>query len=365
MIIKDALHQNIYLNEFEKRVVDTPSFQRMRRIKQLGVTYLVYPGATHTRFEHSLGTMHIASEIADHLKLEKEEKEKVRLYGLLHDIGHSAFSHEGEKAVCKFLGDHETLGKKRMHKGKLGDLLREKYSKKEIDSLGDGVEKIVIAGDVGADRMDYLLRDAYHIGVSYGTVDIDRIIHMLSLEKGKLVIEKKGFEAAESLLIGRFMMFSTVYLHKTVRIASAMLNLGILVSLDDGLEPEEIANGTDQIVLEKMLAAKNGRKYATALLERTLYKQAYSIDGALVNPEVVAEELSALSNCEVVVDLPPILTKPLDIRIKSEKRLESMMEKSELVRSLFLAEERRKKTLILCPEKNRKTVMKKAKKYFQ
>ena len=365
MIVKDPVHQNIYLSDFEKRIVDTPEFQRLRRIKQLGVTYLVYPGAMHTRFEHSLGTMHMASRIAEQIGLDDGEREKVRLYGLLHDIGHSAFSHESERAVSRFFGTHEEIGKNKLQNGDLGEILGEKFSKKEINAFGEGIPQIVIAGDVGADRMDYLLRDAYHIGVSYGAVDVDRIMHMLSLEGNELVVTEKGLEATESLLIGRFMMFSTVYLHKTVRIASAMLNRGILSSIEDGMKPEEIAEGTDEVVLEKMLATKNGGKYAKALLNRKLYKQAYSVEGTLVDPNNIAAELSANCGCEVLVDIPPVLTKPLDIKVKSSGKLESIMEISDLVRSLFLAEEKRKKTLILCPEKNRKEVALAVQKHFR
>jgi len=128
MIVKDPLHQNIYIDDFEKKLIDTPEFQRLRRIKQLGVTYLVYPGATHTRFEHSLGTMQVASRMCDQLGLEADEKEKVRIYGLLHDVGHAAFSHESEKAIESFCGNHEKIGKKKMQTGKLGETLKEKFS---------------------------------------------------------------------------------------------------------------------------------------------------------------------------------------------------------------------------------------------
>ncbi|MCP4647702.1 MAG: HD domain-containing protein [bacterium] len=364
MIVKDAIHGNIPVNEFEQKIIDSPDFQRLRRIKQLGVTYLVYPGATHTRFEHSLGTMQVASRICERLGIGGKEREKVRLYALLHDVGHAAFSHESEKALSRFFGDHEEIGKRKIGNGPLADILLERFSKEEIASLGNEVDGVITRGDVGADRMDYLLRDAHHIGVSYGMVDVDRILHTVLLDRDKLVVGRGGLEATESLLVGRFLMFSTVYLHKTVRIGSAMLNRGITSAIEDGMSPDDFL-ATDDIVLEKMLTTENGGKYARALLERNLYKQAYSVEGALVDPEKAEEELSSECGCEVIVDLPPVLTKPLDIKVKNEGKLEGIMEVSDLVRSLFLAEEKRKKSLILCPKENREKVKKVADTYFK
>ena len=363
MIVKDAIHGNILVDEFEKRIMDTADFQRLRRIKQLGVTYLVYPGATHTRFEHSLGTMHMASRICARLGLSGEEEEKVRAYSLLHDIGHTAFSHESEKALSGILGDHEEIGKKRMMRGALKEILLEKFSKKEVLGLGEGIGGIVAGGDVGADRMDYLPRDAHHIGVSYGTVDVDRVVHTLALGKDGLVVGKGGLEAAESLLVGRFMMFSAVYLHKTVRIGSAMLKKAISGALEDGMDSELFLEGTDDCLLEAMLKTKTGGVYARGLLERKLYKLAYSVDG-VVDAERAAGELSSECGCDVIVDVPPTDLKKPDMLVRGEKGVEGIMEASDLVKVLFLAGERRKKTLVLCPEGKRKKVEKAASGYF-
>ncbi len=361
MIIKDAIHGNIRVGDFEKRVMDCPDFQRLRRIKQLGMTYLVYPGATHTRLEHSIGTMQVASRICEQLGIGGEEKEKVRLYGLLHDLGHTAFSHESEKVLRPFFGSHEEIGKRRMEKGEMWDVLSEKYGKAEISGLGKGIERVVVGGDVGADRMDYLLRDAYHIGVAYGMVDVDRIIHTLTLEDEQLVVDRRGLEAAESLLVGRFMMFSTVYLHKTVRSSSAMLNQGLKTAIDEGVEPEKLLDGTDDEILHKMIESGKGGEYARALLERKLYKQAWSVEGTPENPEELCRELSSRCSCEILVDLPPVLSKPLDIKIKTGEGLLEILEISDLVRSLFIAEKNRKETLVFCPKGNREKVASEAK----
>jgi uncharacterized protein len=361
MIIRDAIHGNIELGETEARIIDTAEFQRLRGIKQLGMTHLVYPGAMHTRFEHSLGTMHLASLICGRLGINREEKEKMRMQALLHDIGHNAFSHESEKAIRKFFGGHEEIGKARMARGELGDIIRENFSVREI--AGDAGE--IICSDVGADRMDYLRRDAYYTGVSYGTVDTDRVILTLEMDRRGLLVGKGGLEAAEMLLVGRFMMFSNVYLHKTVRIASAMLNRGISGAISGGMEPEAFLGGTDDSVLEMMRETPSGRKYADALMRRELYKEAHLVEGVIVDPETAAGDLSKKCGCDVIVDLPPILSKKPGIRLMAGKSPVLLADESDLVRSLFMAEGKRKRTLILCPQEMREKVRRAAKAYFK
>lgn len=361
MIIRDAIHGNVEFGELEGRIIDTAEFQRLRGIKQLGMTHLVYPGAVHTRFEHSIGTMHLASLICGRLGVGGEEREKLRLQALLHDIGHNAFSHESEKAIRKFFGSHEEIGKEKIAKGEIGDIVRENFPVPEIAS--DAGE--IICSDVGADRMDYLHRDAYYTGVSYGTVDIDRMIHTLEMDGEVLVVGRGGIEAAEMLLVGRFMMFSNVYLHKTVRIASAMLNKGIAGAISEGMEPEAFLEGTDDSILRMMRETPSGGKYAGALLRRELYKEAHSVEGVIVDPETAAKELSDECGCDVILDLPPVLSKKPRIRARIKGGLGLLVEESDLVRSLFMAEEKRKRTLILCPKGDREKVRKAAEAYFR
>ncbi len=213
--------------------------------------------------------------------------------------------------------------------------------------------------------MDYLQRDAYYTGVSYGMVDVERIIHALEMDKCGLVVGRGGLEAAEMLLVGRFMMFSNVYLHKTVRIASAMLNRGIKGAIEEGMEPEVFLDGTDDSVLREMRNTKSGEKYAGALAGRKLYKEAYHVEGVLVDPESAAKELSGECGCEVLVDLPPVLSKPPQIKVRSGGKLRMLLEESDLVRSLFVAEEKRKRTLILCPNSKKEKVRSAAESYFR
>ena len=159
MMIKDEIHGTIGFDTLEARVIDCATFQRMRRIKQMSITNLVYPGANHTRFEHSLGTAHLAAVIGRKVGLEEDEVRKVKLYGLLHDIGHTAFSHEGEDVMKKYIGDHEERGRKRITNGEIADIISENFDPKEIADIGnspmltvlpDG-RRVLIAGTKGGD----------------------------------------------------------------------------------------------------------------------------------------------------------------------------------------------------------------------
>jgi len=358
MIIKDEIYGTIEFSDLERRIIDTSDFQRLRRIKQMSFTYLVYPGATHTRFEHSLGTLHLASMISDRLGIDDERKEKIRLYALLHDIGHIPFSHEGERALEKFLGGHEKIGRKKMKEGEIGEILNENYKDGEIE-LSESTEGKIVDSDFGADRMDYLKRDANNTGVAYGVIDTDRIIHKLCLEGNELCIDEGGLEAAEFLLIGRFMMFSTVYLHHTVRIAEAMLNRAILSGIEDKtVKPEEFLSATDEEILIRLQDSYKAKKYVERLLERKLYKIVDVVEPSEKTKDPESEKtLSKRFGCDVLVDNPHTFFKPVDFKVKTEKGLVSIDEVSELVKSLKKSEEKRKKALVLCPEEKKENVI--------
>lgn len=179
--IRDSVYGDINLSKFEVKVMDMPPFQRIRRIKQLGLINLIYPGANHTRFEHCIGTMYLASKLATKLDLAKEEIELVRISGLLHDIGHGPFSHVSE-GVLSF--PHEELTKHVIEKTSMYDLLSERFNTKEIVDIinGDGKLGPIISGELDVDRMDYLQRDSHNTGVAYGVIDYERIISNLKLD---------------------------------------------------------------------------------------------------------------------------------------------------------------------------------------
>ena len=351
MIIKDEIHGTVEFSDLEERIIDSRQFQRLRRIKQMSVTNLVYPGANHTRFEHSIGTAHLSSLIAKRLDFDDEEIRKVKLYGLLHDIGHTPFSHEGEHVLSRYVGDHEKLGEKKILNGEIADILSENYDPKDILKIGKEPSGNIIESDIGSDRMDYLERDAQNTGVAYGIIDIDRIIHTLAMNNGKLCIERGGLGAAEYLLVARFMMFSTVYLHKTVRIATAMLYEAIRKAIEDGLSPEKLADMNDEQAMQAILETK-GSEYAKGLENRVLYKEVCTLQvSEAEKAKKIGEEFS-----EVIVDYPDSFFKPIDFMIKTDDGLVPITKMSKVVQSLKKAEEERMHILVLAKEKDVKEI---------
>lgn len=367
-VVRDPVHGNITLSPLEERIVDSEEFQRLRRIKQLALTCLVYPGAVHTRFEHSLGTMHLASSICDVLGIAGDEKERIRVKALLHDIGHVAFSHESEQALMGTLGGHEKVGKRKVLEGELREIIGERYAPNEIFPEKGGIAEEIIACDVGADRMDYLKRDAHYTGVAYGIIDTDRLIHTMLSENGKIGVERGGLEAAEALLIGRFLMFSTVYLHKTVRIASAMLGRAIRRAVGAGsLEPGDFLQAGDEEILLALRRVPESAPYADAIMRRRFYKQAFAVSDLhplLRNVEEAEGELAGKCGCDIIIGMPNMPAQPSGFMVKGGEGSRSIFEESGLVSSLLAAEERRRNAIIMCPEKNREEVAKAAGRYF-
>lgn len=357
--IRDPLQRTVQLSDLEERIIDSGQMQRLRGIRQLAMAYLVYPGANHTRFEHSIGTLFLADRICHEMGMSPEKTEKVRLAALLHDVGHVAFSHEAEEVLKKKLGTHEEIGKKLVMEGEIADALKEGgHSPKEIASLYESPLGQIITSDIGADRMDYLLRDSHYTGVAYGVIDADRICSCLSLTKQGLALQGRGLEAAENLLVARFTMFSTVYLHKTVRIASRMLQEAIVLALDDGtFEAERAKQMSDSQMLDALCASKKGGEYAMRLKERKLYKKAHSVRASemKMGAKKAEEELSEQCGCPVLVDMPK-LSNEAHIMLEEKGGQVPLSEASELVLSLQKMQKKRLEALIICEEKNVKKV---------
>jgi len=231
--IRDSVYGDIELSQFEVNIMDMPQFQRLRRIKQLGLINLVYPGATHSRFEHCVGTMHLGSKLAAELNLSQEEIELVRTSALLHDIGHGPFSHVSEGVLSV---PHEELTKYVVTETSMRDLLEEKFDVNKIVDIvnGKGYLGPIVSGELDVDRMDYLLRDSHNTGVAYGVIDYERIISNLKLEDG-LILDIKGVQAAEGALVSRYFMYPSVYQHHTTRILNSMFRRALKKIIDDGI----------------------------------------------------------------------------------------------------------------------------------
>lgn len=231
-IVNDPVYGFIRFPEPElMRVIDHPWFQRLRNIKQMGLAQLVYPGAVHSRFAHSLGTCHLMGKALDELKAKaintnKEECLAARLAALMHDIGHGPFSHSLEHTLVGI--SHEALSRLIMHRmdkemgGMLGKAIQvfdHSYPSKYLHQL--------VSSQLDVDRMDYLNRDSFYTGVSEGVIGYDRILQMLTVRDNELMVEEKGVYSVEKFIIARRLMYWQVYLHKTV-LGSEMLLINIL-----------------------------------------------------------------------------------------------------------------------------------------
>jgi hypothetical protein len=228
-IVNDPVHGFINIQHplvFD--LIEHPYFQRLRNIKQLGLTYLVYPGATHNRFQHALGAMHLMDSAIATLRskghaISHEEAEAACVAILLHDIGHGPFSHALEYSLARGIS-HETISRCLMHRlnaefaGRLSmaiEVFEDRYPKRFLHQL--------VSSQLDMDRMDYLRRDSFFSGVTEGAIGSDRIIKMLNVVNDSLVIEAKGIYSIEKFLIARRLMYWQVYLHKTVVVAEQML----------------------------------------------------------------------------------------------------------------------------------------------
>ncbi len=225
----DEIHGYIPLNTVERRIVDTPTFQRLRRVKQLAQAWFVYPGAVHTRFSHSLGVMHLMDKIATKLAkmgfIRKDDLELLKVAALLHDIGHTPYSHAIETFFKIRYGiRHEDIGSWIIIEDPdIKEILNEYgINPYEVAAIIQGKHRessynMLMSSDMDVDRLDYLLRDALHTGVRYGVIDIDRIVQTLTLDnEGYVAVPQKAVQAVESFYIARLHMYRSVYYHKTI-----------------------------------------------------------------------------------------------------------------------------------------------------
>jgi len=365
--IRDPLHGTISLSSMEEKLLDCCQMQRLRGIRQLATAYLVYPGANHTRFEHSIGTLFLADRMCREMGMSEERIAKVRVAALLHDVGHVAFSHESEAVLKGKLGTHEEVGRRMMLHGEVADALSSEFSPREIASLCDTALGSVITSDIGADRMDYLLRDSHYTGVAYGVIDTQRICTSVSLGRHGLLIRERGLEAAESLLVARVTMFSTVYLHKTVRIASRMLQQAIMLALEDGtlVEDDFLCFGDSQ-ALDALGTSPNAREYAARIKKRKLFKKAYSVPMARmkVPARKAEEELSCACGCPVLIDVPALSAKTDIMLEKKNGKTLPLSRESELVSALVEMQSHRLEALVMCDERHVAKVARAAKRLF-
>jgi uncharacterized protein len=348
--LRCPVHGFIPINDWEREIINQSAFQRLRRIRQLAWTDYVYPGAMHTRFEHSLGVMHIASQLYDSIVRQskalleayygydeagfKRDKALVRLAALLHDVGHSPFSHAGEDAF-PFRGDSK---KRYVHEEYSAAIIRHElkhaieqhplngnydFKAEDIAALIEGSSRStrrvfwreLIAGQMDADRMDYLLRDSLHIGVAYGHYDSRRLLNTIravempqpkgeELKQGlRLGVTEGGTHAAEALVLARYFMFTQVYFHKTRVAYDHHLRHTLAELLPDGVfptpEPGTLKNylGWDDWKVLGLLAEGKGGDHGERLRQRNHYREVYH------TPECPSDsDLSELQRVEDAVN---------------------------------------------------------------
>jgi HD superfamily phosphohydrolase len=308
-IIRDPLWNNITLDDLALRLVDTRAFQRLRYVRQLGLAYLVYPGATHTRFEHALGTWHLAGRTLELLQArgdlkpgQAREARIVAVAALLHDIGHYPFSHALEEIGAPH---HEDVAGALLTRGEIAEVLHDAIDEEApaqvvelIRGKSTSTLQGLISGSLDLDKIEYLKRDALMCGVTYGEIDVDRLIHSLTLVHDPVTgrqtvgVSEKGLSALESLLFAKYQMYRNVYWHHAVRSATAMYKRLVADAIDQGaLSVGTLASFSDEALLHQ-LEERAPSSLLQGLRERRLYKRAFECPSAEL-PEDAAEWIAS------------------------------------------------------------------------
>lgn len=317
--VRDPVHGMITLTRQEWSAVDTACFQRLRGVRQLARTDLVYPGATHSRFEHSIGVCHVAHRVAAAPKvaLDDDQTRIVGLAALLHDLGHGPFSHVSEQVVDERAGREGTHEEISVALLRTDAPLRKAIGEVDADEAAGIIAKEgdrtvlqdIVTGPTDADKLDYLLRDSRYAGVTYGQYDIGRILDTMTvINSGKrdeqLGFEADGVEALELFLLARHHMHRQVYGHKTRIASDLMVTKALRAGIEDGALPaaaytppnpideeflREYATQTDSSVMEALLGqetATTSKQLALCLTERCLLRRSASIDLVARRPEL-------------------------------------------------------------------------------
>ena len=370
--------------DFVQELLATPQMQRLRRVKQLGFSNLVYPGANHTRFEHSLGAMHLASMLTKNLdSIEEDKKTEIRAASLLHDVGHGPFSHVTENVIDKYTRHRHDDVREVLGREEIKEVLKKygispgnlaKHIKGET-SIGQ-----ILSSEIDVDRMDYLVRDAHYTGVAFGVVDYNRLINQMNFYEDRLVVEQGGLKAAESLLVSRFWMNTSVYYHHVTRISEAMCSRAVEYMIENQeLDPSRLRQMDD---IDLVAAMRNATGYAGELSRRLdtrkLYKRALYVGledvgkGVLKHRDKIQraeKEIADLAGVDpqyVLVDIPKT-PEMLEMRamIKTDHRMIPLNEASHFVSILQEAHMDNWRMGVYSPKEHCEAVGKASRDYFE
>ena len=361
--IKDPVHGYVNITDAEKHLIDSYPVQRLHRLRQLAGSEFVYPGANHTRFEHSVGVMHLAGKLAENQNLShllsEDDIQMVRMASLLHDVGHGPFSHIFEHLLVKFLNKtHEDMTRWLIQESELRDIISGVgYNSDEVAKLAVGELRRpgkafldqFIQSSVDIDKLDFVVRDTYHTGAEYGYVDIFRLIHMMDVLGENLAVDVGALSALESFVLARLESFRSIYFHRVGRAAQIMLVSAMEAAKDElGLvefdSPEDYLALTDYTVWTKLRECKNSRGIMKNLERRNLLKCAYdrtfhvkdkmvpSIFSVDEVREQVRNKIASEAGVEpqtIVIDVPTVpsvpyhhsdLLEPMEIPVFSKTR---------------------------------------------
>lgn len=421
-VIRDTVHGSVRVDAPFLPLIESNELQRLHGVHQLGLANLVYPGANHTRLEHSLGAFAVAGRMSASLQLKEDEEALVRCAALLHDIGHLPYSHTFEMVLHEQFGiDHVEISKRLImgedsvisedERKALGgeirvvDALEEQgVQPKEVAALLSGAaephrEQLtlgghqgqahfngrrylgqMVSGPVDVDQLDYLMRDAHYTGVAYGVIDLDRLLDTVGIFNGDMVVEKGGASAVEGMLVARALMFSTVYFHKTVRIAELMLAKA--VELLGARNIEDVFKMTDSSLLSHLVAQGGySQEIAARIKYRRLFKKAYAVANEDVGDDQwdavdelgdfgrrrkLEEEIAAKAGIDsghVIIDIPSreiSVSEPrmamTDIRIMDGDRVRLLPRMSSIAQSLQTRRVHEWAIMVACPTESAERV---------
>ncbi|MEE3201059.1 MAG: HD domain-containing protein [Candidatus Thermoplasmatota archaeon] len=333
-VINDTIHGQISLDGVTADLLSTPEMNKLSHIKQLGLAHLVFPGAHHTRFEHSLGVSHVGGMMADAMGLEEFEKTLVQVAGMLHDVGHGPYSHTLEHILHErggldhmsitegiILGEYDVLregeetsinNRKRIPEilesydiepEDVAALIRgpdARGTERTLLSWTDGKEDLVaedrtlghlVHGPVDCDQIDYLLRDSHFTGVKHGIVDHHRLISCLRRHGGDIAVEEGGLTSLEGMLMARGLMYSAVYFHRVTRVTEVMLSRAVERSADYLPDPKEMQRSVDAEMWQALYEAGD---YSRDMMRRLKYRQMLKVATSRRQEELSSSQIQRL-----------------------------------------------------------------------